>query len=106
MAKISLLELLAAPTFTANVGIPIAGGAPVAVPMTFKHRTRDQLDEFVESRKGKTDAETFAEMVVGWGLSDEFTPESVAKLLQNRIGTALAAYQVYIEELTKAREKN
>ena len=106
MAKLSLLTLLAAPTFTAPVGIPIAGGDPVVVPMTFKHRTRDELDAFVDSRKGKTDAETFADMVVGWGLDDEFTPENVATLLQNRIGTALAAYHVYVGELTKAREKN
>lgn len=106
MSKITLLSLLAAPTFTAPVGIPVAGGDPVVVPMTFKHRTRDELDAFVESRKGKTDAETFTDMVVGWGLEDAFTPENIATLLQNRIGTALAAYHIYVEELTKAREKN
>lgn len=103
MAKLSLL---AAPTFSAKVGIPLAGGAVVEVEMTFKHRTKDALDEFMQSRAGKSDVETFLDMVQGWELDDEFGKESVERLLQNYIGAGLATYRKYIDELVQAKLKN
>ena len=103
MAKLSLV---ANPTFTAKVGIPVAGGDPVEVVFTFKHRTKDELDEFIKTRADKPDTDSFLEMVVGWDLEDKFTPENAGLLLQNRIGTALATYRVYVDELIGAREKN
>jgi hypothetical protein len=98
--------LKAAPTFKAKVSLPVPGGGFVPVEFTFKHRTKKALDEFVKTREGKSDAESFASMVAGWELDDAFTPENIDLLLENRIGSALATYRVYIEELTKAREGN
>jgi hypothetical protein len=103
MAK---LKLVANPTFAKKVGIPVAGGDAVDVEFTFRHRTKDELDEFVKTRADKTDHETFMEMVCGWELEDAFGAESVELLLQNYIGAALATYQVYIDELVKAKLKN
>ncbi len=103
MAK---LKLVASPTFKAKVGIPVAGGAPAEVEMTFKHRTKSALDEFIKSREDKSDAESFMAMVEGWDLEDAYTKENVDLLLENFIGAALAAYRVYVEELVGARTKN
>lgn len=104
MAK---LKLVANPTFRASVGIPLAGGDPVAVEMEFKHRTKTQLDEWIKSRDDKPDIDSFMDMVVAWpGLDDPFTRENVETLLENYIGTALASYRVYVEELVGARAKN
>ncbi len=103
MAKLSLA---AAPTFKAKVGIPVAGGDAVPVEMVFKHRTKKQLDEFIESRKGKGDTESFMEMVVGWDLVDEFNADNVEMLLQNYIGAALETYRTYIDQLFQGKLKN
>jgi hypothetical protein len=103
MAK---LALNAAPTFRAKVSIPVAGGPPVDVEMTFRHRTKTQLDEFVKSREGKTDTESFMEMVSAWDLEDPFSVESVSLLLENYIGAALAAYRKYLDELVQAKLGN
>jgi hypothetical protein len=100
------LKLVANPTFKAKVSIPVAGSAPVVVEMTFRHRTKTALDEFISSRGETKDTDTFLAMVTAWDLTDEFTPENVGTLLENYIGTALAAYRVYIDELVQAKAKN
>lgn len=100
------LSLNASPTFVAKVGIPVAGAEPVAVVFTFRHRTRRELDDFIKSRADKPDTETFLEMVTGWDLEDEFTPANAERLLENYIGTALATYRVYIDQLIQGKSKN
>jgi hypothetical protein len=103
MAK---LKLVANPTFKAMVSIPVAGDEPAMVEMTFNHRTKTQLDEFIKASAEKKDADVFMEMVSGWELEDAFTRESIETLLENYIGTALAVFQKYIDELYKAKVKN
>ena len=103
MAKLSLKVN---PTFTAKVGIPCAGGEDAEVMLTFKHRTKTALAEFANSRAEKTDVQSFMDMVEGWDLSDALTEANVAELLENYIGAAVATYRTYVQELTKAREKN
>lgn len=103
MAK---LTLVANPTFKAKVGIPVAGGDPVEVEFTFKHRTKSALDEFIKSRAEKSDVDSFFDMVEGWDLTDTFNRESVELLLENYIGTALTTYRAYIDELVQAKLKN
>lgn len=103
MAK---LTLKANPTFQAKVGVPVAGAEDQEVLLTFKHRTKKALAEFVKSRAKKSDIESFMEMVEGWDLEDEFSQDNVDELLENHIGLAVNTYRTYIDELTKAREKN
>lgn len=98
--------LKAEPTFKAKVAFPIAGADPVDVELTFKHRTRTALDEFVKTREGKTDVVNFMEMVEAWSLDDEFTKANVELLLDNYIGVARATFQAYIDELLQARRGN
>lgn len=103
MAK---LTIKAAPTFTAKVGIPQAGAEPVEVAFVFKHKTKDELQEFMGSREGKTDCQSFLEIVDSWDFEGPMTPETVETMLQNYIGAGLAVYLGYIAELTKAKAKN
>ena len=103
MAK---LQLKANPTFSASVGVPVAGGEEVPVVMTFKHRTRTELDEFIKSRPKKSDVQTFLDMVEGWDLEDEFNEANAKTLLENYIGAALATFHVYIDQLVQAKAKN
>ncbi len=103
MAKLSLK---AAPTFQAPVQIPVAGGESVPVMLTFKHRTRSDLNKFTESRADKSDAQTFLDMVDGWELDEPFNPANVDLLLESYIGAGLATYQTYIDELVKHKAKN
>ena len=100
------LKLVASPTFTAKVGIPVAGDEPVEVLFTFKHRTKSALDEWVASRADKPEAESFMDMVIAWDLEDAFTRENVEVLLENYIGTAISTYRVYLEQLIQAKLKN
>lgn len=114
-----MFKLKADPTFSAKVEIPVAGGPSVPVVFIFKHRTQSELIEWDKGIQGRSDFESFMDMVQGWvtdkaeaktfqaeELSEEFTPENVKLLLEERIGVALATKNVYYVELTKAREKN
>jgi hypothetical protein len=103
MAK---LKLNAAPTFKAPVSIPVAGDEPAVVELTFKHRTKSALDEFIDSFDAKPHVETFMDMVVGWDLEDDFNKESVATLLENYIGTPQVTFRAYLEQLLAYKVKN
>lgn len=100
------LTLVANPTFTAKVGIPVAGGEPVPVQFTFRHRTKKQIEEWMRTRADKSDADSFMDMVEGWDLDDPFNRESVETLLENYAGAALATYRAYIDELLQAKLGN
>lgn len=103
MAKFTLK---AEPTFIAKVAWPVAGGEPVQVRVTFKHRTKSALDEFIKARTSKSDVETFLDMVSGWELTDEFTSDNVELLLEHHIGVAVATYEAYLRELVAHRRGN
>ena len=107
MAK-TKLSLTVAPTFRATVAIPTPGGKPADVEFVFRHRTRDELKEFIDD--GASSLEGDVELVMGvasgWELDDPFDAQSVEKLTQNYIGSAQAIYGTYLAELTGARVKN
>lgn len=98
--------LKAKPTFKAMVPIPVAGEDAMPLLVEFRHRTKAQLDEFLSSREGKTDCESFMDMACGWELEDAFSVENVEELLQNYAAAALEAYKVYIDQLVKVKAKN
>lgn len=100
------LKLKADPTFKATVPIPIPGGEPVNVVVTFKHRTVVQLAEFEEWVEGKPNREVVMSCVIGWELDDEFTPDNVDRLLDNYHGAARAIAKTYIRELAALRLGN
>jgi hypothetical protein len=103
MAK---LTLKVDPTFPAIVDIPKAGSEPVQIRFDFKHRTKDELNEFTKTRADKTDVEYIMEMATGWDLNDEFNAENINSVCQNYIASPLAIYMKYVDELVKAKAKN
>lgn len=103
MAKLSIV---AAPTFKAPVAIPVAGSEPVNVDFTFKHRTRAQMKEFIDTRADKSDAESLVDMLAGWDFAEPLTVENAETMLQNYQGAAIVAYKKYVEELSQAKAKN
>lgn len=103
MAK---LKLQPEPTFKARVAISQAGGNDVFVEFTFKHRTKDELDAFVEASRGRDDQVTIMEACTGWELTDPWTRESIDLLVANYISSGAAIFHTYIDELTKVRIKN
>lgn len=103
MAKLTLNP---APTFSAEVQIPVPGKDSIAVSFTFKHRTRDELDEFLKRAVDLRDAGLIMEVATGWELADAFTVENVTTLVQNYMASPAVVFDKYLTELTKARAKN
>jgi hypothetical protein len=103
MAKLSLV---AKPTFTAKVQIPVAGDKAATVQFTFKGRTREAFKAFMESLTDREDVDVILDMCSGWDLEDAFDKENIELLNQNYLGAARAIIDVYLSELTAARAKN
>lgn len=97
---------MANPTFKAKVGIPVAGGEPVIVEFTFKHRTKDALDEFCKTRTDKSDAESILDMATEWEQDEDFNAENIEVMCQNYIASPIEIYRAYLAELNKAKVKN
>lgn len=106
------------PTFKAPVLIPIAGGTSAEIIFTFKHRTRDEFKEFMDSLKpvevadgaepveGPKDCDVLLDIASGWDLDEPFDAASLEKLVQRYMGSAQAVINAYLSELTGARTKN
>jgi hypothetical protein len=103
MAK---LTLKLAPTFKVKVGIPVPGAKAEPVEFTFKTRNREELAAWLDSLDGKKTDEALLEICSGWDLDDAFDADNVALFLSTYIAAWPAVYRVYLDELTKAREKN
>lgn len=101
-------SLTAKPTFAAVVPIPVPGDLAADVLFTFKGRTREQLQGFMESTRDteRLKLDIVMDMVAGWELEDPFDREHVEKLLENYLGAYQAIYETYLRELTEARAKN
>lgn len=103
MAK---FKLQPAPTFKAPVAIPVAGGDSESVVFTFKWRDRERFIAFTEGLKGRSTKDAVMDMASGWDLDDPFNEENVQLMLDNYLGSFPAVLDVYVSELTKAKEKN
>jgi hypothetical protein len=99
-------SLVPAPTFKAAVTIQVPGGKSVQVEFVFKHRSRDEFKEFVESMDGRKDVEILLDIASGWELEDAFGEKSLQQLVDNYMGAGQAVVQTYMAELTAARAKN
>lgn len=103
MAK---LKLQPNPTFKAKASIPVAGGAPIDLEFTFKHRNREDLNAFLKSAIELQDAALIMACAEGWELEDAFTADNINTLAQNYITAPQIIFNTYLNELVKAREKN
>ena len=103
MAKLSLV---AKPTFTSKVSIPVAGEKAVVVAFTFKARTRDAFKAFVENLSDREDVDVILDVASGWDLEDAFDRDNIELMTQSYLGAARAIIEAYLSELTAARAKN
>lgn len=107
MAK---FKLQPEPTFKAPVEIPVPGDGLVKVNFTFKYRDRDAMKAFLakvsDPESQMTDEELIEEMCAGWELTDPFERASIELLVKNYIRATSAIFDKYLDEHTKAREKN
>lgn len=99
------LKLKPDPTFKAKIGIPVFEGDPVPVEFTFKHRTQDALKVFNEGAS-RPDIDFVMDVITGWDLTDAFTRENVALLLQNYHGAGNAISIGYVKALHGVRLGN
>ena len=99
------IKLTADPTFDAAVSIPVPGKSPVAVRFTFKHRTAEELQEFLGPHD-RDDVDYVMDACEGWELTDDWNRENVAALLTNYHAAARAIATTYLTELpgTQPRE--
>lgn len=100
------LKLNADPTFKTKVAIPIPGGEPVEVEFEFKHRTSDELAEWMKTAGKRTDIESTTGCIVGWALDDKFNKANVERLLKNYHGASRAIASKYLSELMVLRLGN
>lgn len=103
MAKLSLQ---ASPTFTVPVGVPVPGGEPALIDITFKHRTKAALTEFAKGAGQAEDVALFMGMVTGWNLDVELNEANARELLENYIGAGVCVYNAYVSELIKTKQGN
>lgn len=106
----AIFKLQPAPTFTVPVEIPRHGEEPAKIKVTFKHKSREDMAEFLEragESKAEQDVALMREMIADWeGPDMEFCDESIQLLLQNYQGAVPALVLAYSLELTQARRKN
>jgi hypothetical protein len=103
MAK---LKLNPEPTFKGKVQIPVHGGADAEVEFTFRHRSTDDLADWMKALEGRNKADLILEMALGWDLTDPFNADSVKTLLSNYAGSFDRVLEKYLAEMLQAKEKN
>lgn len=94
------------PTFKATVKIPIPGGPDQGLDFTFKHRSRSQIKEFLETAPDRSDVENIMQMATAWDVVEPFNEEQIKFLCENFTSAPGLIFEKYLDELTKAREKN
>lgn len=98
------------PTFLAEVAIPVPGGGKEKLKLVFKHKTREQLEQYIERSRGTTPEEEpglLTEIIDGWqDVDQEFSREALAELLSNHHGAGFHIMEAYIDELTGRRRGN
>lgn len=94
------------PTFKATVEIPRPGTDAGEIEFVFKHRTRDQFKELVDSMADKKDVELVMDVASGWNLADPFDAEHVEMLLQNYFVSGETIVTTYLRELTAGKLGN
>jgi hypothetical protein len=101
-----MLKLKPDPTFFAKVSIPVPGAKPASVKFQFRHKTKDQAEQWRQSVDGRDDVELILDIACGWDLAEPFDEENVGFLVQNYIGAGIAVVRTYLEELAGARLGN
>ncbi|MDH0519983.1 phage tail assembly chaperone [Achromobacter xylosoxidans] len=104
-----LFSLTPPATFAATVDIPRPGTEPAKLRLTFRHKTKEDLNAWLASGTDvESDAEWLGVIVAGWeGVSTDFSPQALALLVSNYHRPAVEAIvDKYLSELTEFRRGN
>ena len=102
-----MLKINPDPTFTVDVEITIPGKRETGtIPLTFKYLTRDELRVFWDDNKGKPDTEVMSQLILGWGLGEEFTQGNLETFFKNYPVAAIEIAGDYQRLLLESRVKN
>lgn len=100
------LTLNPTPTFELNISIPVAGQLENAdVTLTVKHYPQSKLNDLL-GEDGIIYADFAREVLAGWDLDEELTPQNLDKVVDNYPHFARAVFEEYGKEYYKAAEKN
>lgn len=100
-------------TFKAPVPLSRPGlEKPLMVPFEFRHKTRDELADWMARAPGRSDPDVLDEVIVGWGVVDAtgqpvpYSHTTLVTLLGNFSTAKGEIFSAYLAELTKAKAKN
>lgn len=101
-----MLKFIPDPTFTFPVEIIPPGKKPERIELSFRHKTRDELNKMMH--EDKLTLEQFAlEVVAGWPLKDkEFSEDALKEFFQHYSTAPQSIYEAYFEAITKGRPGN
>ncbi|WP_144630254.1 phage tail assembly chaperone [Bordetella genomosp. 13] len=108
-AKPAMFKIVASPTFTAVVNVPVPGGGVQPLELVFKHKTRDAAKAYLSRppQDGDTDGSVLDEIVADWrNVEEPYTPENMTVLCGNFPGAPEAILESYLTELGVVRRKN
>lgn len=103
-----MLKLQPNPTFKTKVAISVAGEKrQPEIEIEYRYLDREEVADYFANLPGKTDAESLAEIVVGWsGVDAAYSPEALATLVKKYPASAADLFEAFRRELLEAKRKN
>ena len=87
------------PTFQKKVIIPVTGDDPREMTVTFKYKTRSEMDALFANITNMDDVSVLMELMSGWDADMRFDRGAVEKLHDTFMGAAGAIIQAYTREM-------
>lgn len=96
------------PTFWAKANISVPGQKDSStIEVEFKHLNKDELKAYQDGLEEKEPVAALAEIITGWkGIDEDFTKDSLARLLKNYPASGRQLYEAFIGELYGSKAKN
>ena len=96
------------PTFWAKASISVPGQKdPSIIDVEYKHLNKDELKAYQDGLDEKEPITALSEIMVGWkGTDEDFSKDSLAKVLKNYPASGRQFYEAFISELYGAKAKN
>lgn len=98
------------PTFPATVQITVPGSASLPLAVEFKHKTAEEVKEFLAPAAAKSNAAMLADMIASVDVAAKLPDESDADFLAHICSKYPAAssdiLRTYLRELTESKVKN
>lgn len=105
-----MLKLNPQPTFNAPAMITVPGqDEPVKIGVTWRHKSRAELEEWLKGLSTRRDDEMLAEVMAGWDESDidaPYSADALRALLNNYPRAAVDLMTAYSKALYEGRAKN